>query len=358
MDFLKKVDYIKNYQKLKKQLFSWNNSYSDTDLFYNENNKKKLKYKVLNHYTKEMSLPIIIPIVNLNSYIPSNLKCFKEKYIGFDIIGKCFLNLNDENDKNIQKENIQNIIYEKISNKKYKNNIFSCCLIKNGYHITGYIILEKENKYFEFIGFPMNLCDEEKYYWDIKKNICFGSIMQFNKIYYLKIKIKNITYVYKRLYAYKDDSLEIFTKDNKSYYFEFNHLFDKIFTNCIHINDKKKEDKEENKEKKEEKINNSDLEKINTNSKPNIALATELRNKFFAKIIKAGKTNVSKLRYYSSNKKYNNLDTICEKFNNNSISKLEFLIRINLYANRSFKDLNQYPIFPWIIQTKIVIILK
>ena len=353
MDFLKKVDYIKNYQKLKKQLFSWNNSYSDTDLFYNENNKKKLKYKVLNHFTKEMSLPIIIPIVNLNSYIPSNLKFFKEKYLGFDIIGKCFLNLNDENDKNIQKENIQNIIYEKISNKKYKNNIFSCCLIKNGYHITGYIILEKENKYFEFIGFPMNLCDEEKYYWDIKKNICFGSIMQFNKIYYLKIKIKNITYVYKRLYAYKDDSLEIFTKDNKSYYFEFNHLFDKIFTNCIHINDKKKEDKEENKEKKEEKINNSDLEKINTNSKPNIALATELRNKFFAKIIKAGKTNVSKLRYYSSNKKYNNLDTICEKFNDNSISKLEFLTRINLYANRSFRDLNQYPIFPWIIQTKI-----
>ena len=54
-------------------------------------------------------------------------------------------------------------------------------------------------------------------------------------------------------------------------------------------------------------------------------------------------------RYKGKDLKYNNIDSILESYYNNSISKLEFLMRINLLGNRSFKDINQYPIFPWII---------
>ena len=34
---------------------------------------------------------------------------------------------------------------------------------------------------------------------------------------------------------------------------------------------------------------------------------------------------------------------------NGHISNLEYLLMINILANRSFNDLSQYPIFPWII---------
>ena len=80
---------IKFYSRIKKNLFSWNNSYSDLYLFYNEEGKKKLKYKILNHYTEEMSLPFLVPILNINSYIPKNFKKnFNENFEGIDLIGK------------------------------------------------------------------------------------------------------------------------------------------------------------------------------------------------------------------------------------------------------------------------------
>ena len=47
--------------------------------------------------------------------------------------------------------------------------------------------------------------------------------------------------------------------------------------------------------------------------------------------------------------KYNNEYSILESYEKNLISKVEALIRINLMSNRSFRDINQYPIFPWII---------
>ena len=30
------------------------------------------------------------------------------------------------------------------------------------------------------------------------------------------------------------------------------------------------------------------------------------------------------------------------------ISNYEFIMWLNIYANRSFNDLSQYPVFPWI----------
>jgi len=48
------------------------------------------------------------------------------------------------------------------------------------------------------------------------------------------------------------------------------------------------------------------------------------------------------------NKSYN-VSTLIEEWMNYTISNLEFLMKLNLFSGRSFHDLNQYPIFPWLI---------
>ena len=44
-----------------------------------------------------------------------------------------------------------------------------------------------------------------------------------------------------------------------------------------------------------------------------------------------------------------NISTKVEDWQNYNISSLEFLMWLNIYSGRSFDDLNQYPVFPWLI---------
>ena len=365
--FFQKLEIEKDYRRIKKQIFSWNNSFSDINLFYNEKGRKSLKFKVLNHYTEEMTLPILVPILNLRSFLPSShYKYFRNNFKLYDIIGNSILDEKYEtieislyesiNEEYINCEDNQNTstlikkknkIQLKQNDKKYiddffireENNVninhdflmlkklnllnftfYSCCLIKPGLHITGYIIINKDS--FDFIGFPREINDMSSLYCD-EKNICYGTLRKFNNFYYLNVKNEDIQYIYKKYYAFKDDALEIFTKRNKSYYFEFNNIGNKNYRD----------------------IDNGSL-----------FPSTKIRNKIFFLLsnnnINSDKEFESiKLRYLykGKDKRYKNLDSIYESFSKNLISKLEFLIRINLISNRSFKDINQYPIFPWII---------
>ena len=402
---IKKMIIEKTYRRIRKELFSWNNSYSDKELFYTEKGKKNLKYKVLNHYSEEMTLPLLIPILNINSYItPYFKKFFNEKYKPFDLIGESILDedynkikkeIESRNDENYQIKDEDILSYFKLNNY----DLFSCCLIKQGLHIPGYIIKKADD--FSFIGFPRKLNDVEKLYCDESKdNMCQGSLYKSNKIYFLNIRIENIIYSYKKNYCFKDDAIEFFTKQNKSYYFEFTNIGNyryknKIFeekkiikddidlTKCEECVDKNtiqminlenenlKNDKKINEsknysetlEKDKSKIlidsklkinedkNREDKSNLKTNQEQPIKLNYQ-RNKFFDYITK-GSSDIEDINYYfkgKNNKKYNNIYSIQESFNLRHISKLEFLMRINLLSNRSFKDLNQYPVFPWILK--------
>lgn len=44
-----------------------------------------------------------------------------------------------------------------------------------------------------------------------------------------------------------------------------------------------------------------------------------------------------------------NLRSIYEKWSKWEISTLRLLMVLNIYSNRSYNDINQYPVFPWII---------
>ena len=97
--------------------------------------------------------------------------------------------------------------------------------------------------------------------------------------------------------------------------------------------------------------NREDKSNLKTNQEQPIKLNYQ-RNKFFDYITK-GSSDIEDINYYfkgKNNKKYNNIYSIQESFNLRHISKLEFLMRINLLSNRSFKDINQYPVFPWILK--------
>ena len=56
---------IKTFKKIKRNLFSWNNPYSDIDSFYNSTN---IKFKIYYYLTKEMVCPLLKPIIDLNTY--------------------------------------------------------------------------------------------------------------------------------------------------------------------------------------------------------------------------------------------------------------------------------------------------
>ena len=47
------------------------------------------------------------------------------------------------------------------------------------------------------------------------------------------------------------------------------------------------------------------------------------------------------IKYFGDHKYY-------EKWKNNEISTYQYLLYINKFASRSYNELNQYPIFPWI----------
>ena len=114
-----------------------------------------------------------------------------------------------------------------------KDRLYSCCLIQKSLNITGYITINQNS--FEFINFKRFLNDKEKYYYDKEKNIDCRGILKYDKIYYLKINLNNIKAIYKRNYCYKDDSLELFVRQNKSHYFEFNNLEDNNFNYLNYI---------------------------------------------------------------------------------------------------------------------------
>jgi len=64
------------YKTIKKQLFSWRGFWSDKNLFFT--NPENLKLKIKNHYTKEMSRILLVPILDIDYYL-SDFRKFNKK---------------------------------------------------------------------------------------------------------------------------------------------------------------------------------------------------------------------------------------------------------------------------------------
>ena len=386
-------DRITKYYKIKKRLFTFNGLWSKKEFFYNEK-KYGLKHKIFNHLTEDYTKIFLTPIIDIDYYLPKfssfntnelfrsnngeivslkkitdlssdsidrspnnekyegnsedNNEEIKEKeqekddlYIYKDIkedqlnnlyllkkVSYKFVENLSEEEKNSQKHYKLFISYVNKINNINLNDFCSSeisCLVKTSYHVKGVFYNNyKEIGFYAFDKIP--IISQEEY--DQERKACFGSVFGTQKRkydgYHLKIPYNQIAFVLKRRYFFRTIALEIYTLKNKSYYFKFDQKnIKKVYDNIKHQMKSTIEDIQIEYSKIDSKIGF-----INNNDNSNLFI------------------NTSMLMY---KKKDMNLRNLYEKWSMWEISTLKFLMMINIYANRSLNDVNQYPVFPWII---------
>ena len=350
---------LNEYKKYKKNLFLFNNYWSTKEFFYNKD-KYHLCYKLKNHLSDEYTRVLLTPIIDMNSYYPkfsqfdvkdlffvpnsnkkriySTVNLDLNKYLVKDnteqknkndfnicyILSKTSSNILSDKYYDYEKLVKDFIIYEKFKNCKIENNqllnIKKCCLVFHNYHITGMFYNNEEE--IGFYSFEFNRKKTEEDYDDERKS-CFGSIFkpqtEKTKYYHIEIPYKEIEFILKRRYIYKRNSFEIYSMKKKSYFFKFEEDIETIITNI---------------KKYLEKNKHFQIEDI----------YIEYPKYFYL----LGFLNKSNIKYINEEKNSFNLLNIYENWKNYKISNLKMLMLLNIYSNRTYNDLNQYPIFPWL----------
>ena len=310
------------YRNTMKQLFIYNRLWSKQNLFFknnpnyyknNSNNNLKIKYKRINYYTVNFQQPLIYPILEIGNYYPNFKKFDKEKL---------YKNPEDTPLKyNFSLDEFENILSNQIiTNYLDNNNIslkYKCCLIKKMYHIKGelgisviknktdFIIIFSSNKEVEE-KCNKNSNDEKLY----NSHLCYGSVFTClqkdkNKLWF--INGKDILFALIRIYFYRPSGLEIFTYDNKSYYFNFMEDY-------------------KNGMKFIEYYFSNFFKEIKIKGEKTLGWYNPIYSDILTPLFSERIDIWNEKKYY-----YSNFDT---------------LMIINLFSNRSFNDLNQYPVFP------------
>ena len=326
---------IKNYRKIKKDLYSFNNSFSNLQVFYNLDNKNekkyKLKYKISDFLCKDMTRKMLKPIIDMNYYLPNFRKYNYESNTLYrhlkDEVYSVDLNIFDSGG---------NAPLSPDNNKLFDKYLYyieeNVCYIKTMNHIKGKIFHLNNLVNNTYLYFCMSKLPSEelllKNYedYDSLNKSCFGSLYRLNinkKDFdiYLKIKYSDIYFIFNRKYCFKDNSIEIFTSNHRSYYFKFknNEKRNKFMEHLLSI--------------------------LNKDS--------SLFKKLYKPIYSIDENNKKiTLGYYKdidNNNEYSNISNIKDLWKNNKISTLEYLMWINIYGNRSYRDVSQFPVLPWII---------
>ena len=321
------------YRSIMKQLFIYNRLWSKQYLFFknvndcyknikDKNDKKdyKIKYKRINYYTSNFQQPLIYPILEIKNYYPIFRK-FKIENLYKKVDDK-ILNYNfslDIFDNNLNESFVKSYLDN-------NNNIqpIECCLVKKMYHIRGNIgIIKIKNKdlylFFSSNGENIKKCNKinnqkEEYH----SNLCYGSVfacLEKDQKTLIFIPKDEIMFAIIRIYYYRPSGLEIFTNNNKSYYFNFD---EKLNLNNNDI-----------KYKNSNRISSffKDFTEIKIkNGNKFLGWYNPLYNKILSPLFNEYIDEWDEKKYY-----YSNFDK---------------LMIINLFSNRSFNDLNQYPVFP------------
>ena len=323
---------IQSYRKIKKDLYSYNNSYSNLQVFYNiplEQNTYFLKYKVSDFLSRDMSRKIIKPIIDVDYYMPYFRKFDPSQNNLYQHPNEQIYSI----DLQIFKPNKKPFLYPDIKNNEYYNKKYyledNVCYIKTMNHFKGVLFHSTWKYYFYFVlteqpetQIKINTYDD----YDSLNDSCYNSIFRNNinkkdKDTYLKFYFGDINFIFNRKYSFRDNSLEIYTSYHRSYYFKF---------------------------KSTERRNNF-LEHLLSILNKDSSLFKKLFKPIY-NINEYGKKIL--LGYYKDigdNYEYSNILNIKEMWKNCKISCFEYLMWVNIYGNRSFRDISQYPVFPWII---------
>ena len=399
-----------NYKKEKEKMSIFTGIWSIKDFFYNKK-KYKLKYRLLNHMSNDFTRVLLTPITDVDYYLPqfskfNPINLFRKKpefkYIlkaadlSFDIKKIIPPETPNKKDKKNKKKEIDNkdnntplkqtptpkpsetkeeekydsetkkkeeteereknsLYYIGLENfnflnkkeKKDETNIHehlflsfiqqkhfseqdkyflqaNACLVRLAFHIRGIIFINLKGIGFYSFEAKRN-GDEEDY--DSDRKVCFGSVFRSQicryKDYYIHIPFSKMQLILKRRYFFKKTALEIFTEDRKSYLFRIDDKKIKYFIESIKYYMKQ------------------DLEDIYIEY-----------NKFDDKIGFVNKKNLflnTNQNIFAYERKCMNLKSLYEKWSKWEISTLKMLMILNIYSNRSYNDINQYHVFPWII---------
>ena len=204
--------------------------------------------------------------------------------------------------------------------KPPQTRTLNCCIVKPTHHIKGIITTKQD--YFQFMyednsNKTLEMIQDEYENdpnYDRDMGCCYGSIFKNHKkdkdnTAFL-LKYSKIKYMFIRVYFYRESGLEIYTITNKSYFLNFKTKEDMhLFLNDI--------------------LSLINCREIKTENKRTLGYE-QLFNQ----------TNKKK-SYHVINK--------MEEWQNYMISTLEYLMWLNIYSGRSFNDLTQYPVIPWMI---------
>ena len=304
-----------NSENQKKTNISENNNTNNSMISFESSNYTSFISNL--NDTKENANMSLNPVYELNQEYYSFLK--EQEMKESEILSNNF------NPKDFE-------IFTKFITKKHlkeKGSGLQCeaCLVKLPFHIRGIIYIN--NKEIGFYSYEIKRTEEDEDY-DFDKKACFGSIFREQsekyKNYYKKIPFKYIEFILKRRYYFKRNVLEIFTQDKKSFFFridekKFEEFFNAIisnFKNYLELDDINIEGSKA--EKKIGLINKSNL-------------LYDYNN--YQLLFPGGKSSTTKNLY--------------SKWTKWEISTFTLLNYINLLASRSYHDINQYPVFPWII---------
>ena len=303
--------FIYNSKIFKKLKYAFKIRYKDIDLEHSipEEENYSLDYpsKLKNFTCNDYYRPFLKPVLNYSQteYFYSAHSNLKKSIVQKDI--------GDE-------DKIGLIEYEKINliiNKKKSEFRVKCENISNKGSIFGAIHLHNSLMTFEDKSLKDKRLTHEKV--DQKIFYLFSSdivdrLKGMNK--YMVIYYNEIKEVILRRYCFTDIAYEIFTKDNRSFFFNF-----------FNIDNRKKFLKS-----LKEKINkfNSKLKEVDKNG----GINTYLYN------------NIAEPLFINDPKSYFEKNDYKNKYVKNEISNFQYLLLVNKFSTRTYNDNNQYLIFP------------
>ena len=292
------------YKSLKKRLFTWNGPWSNKELFYK--NKDRLKYKLYNHLTKSLLRPFLVPLLDLKYYTPNfthfNIdNIFNQNELSKPIYKDLVLDIDKIINTYEKKTEDYQYIDKYDKEEQFQAIKYECCFVKPTHHIKGIFLCSDKGIQFKVflnqktLSNDINDTDtsrqEQDIDYDNTRHTCYGSYFvehpKNKDNLYFNFSFEQIKYMFKRIYYYHQTGLEIYTINNRSYYFNFKKA--------------------------------------------------SVRNEIYDKISPHLKSN--KL----------NIDNFITKWKKYQISNMELLMWLNVFGGRSYNDISQYPVFPWIL---------
>ena len=390
----------KIYKNVKKKMFKFRGIWSYEDFFY-DYKKYKLKYKILNHYTNDLTKIMMTPITDIDYYLPKFSK-FKGEIFRNELseaslfpITKiteiCFSKSKENQDTdNTPSEPQQNQLSEENNNNNNTpniNEIIPIYELNQEYFNFLKGVEVKDDKKAENYATNFNPKDYKIFTKFIEKKhlINRGQSLQCDAcLVKLSSHIRGIMYINNNeigFYSYetkRTEEDEDFDLDKKTCFGSiFQDQKEKYNTYHIHIPFKqiefmlkrrfyfKKNVLEifvQNKKSYFFRIDEHKFDEffnaiISNNKKAkNICEFEDVSIETDKKEEKIGLVNKSNLLYNYNNyhslffsKKLSTTKNLYIKWTKWEISTFTLLNYINQFASRSYHDTNQYPVFPWII---------